>query len=41
MLPVIASRKELQIDLEGATDLDVMAVQSLICAAAKPKKAGP
>jgi hypothetical protein len=38
MLPVIASRKELLMDSEGATDLGVTAVQSLICAAAKPKK---
>jgi hypothetical protein len=38
MLPVIASRKELRMDSEGATDLGVSAVQSLICAAAKPKK---
>jgi hypothetical protein len=38
MLAVIASRKELQMDSEGATDLGVTAVQSLICAAAKPKK---
>jgi hypothetical protein len=38
MLPVIASRKELQMDSEGATDFGLTAVQSLICAAAKPKK---
>jgi hypothetical protein len=30
MLAVIASRKELQMDSEGATDLGVTAVQSLI-----------
>ena len=38
MLPVIASRKELQMDSEGAIDFGLTAVQSLICAAAKPKK---
>ena len=40
MLPVIASRKELQMDSEGATDLGVTAVQSLI-AQPRSRKSSP
>ncbi len=36
----LASKKELQLDLESTTDLDVTAVQLLCCAAREAGKAG-